>query len=325
MTRALVVAVVVLAGCKDRPHAGASPAHGHALAPPDAPPDPPDAAPPPVPQPPTRPHHHIDDAPAEACAVHDVRLIYVVDDASRLWSFDPSKLPDDPFHEVGTLDCPSSTTPFSMAIDRTGIAWVVYSDGDVYRASIIDATCAPEPVSGFTDDGVDILFGMGFVAERPGSATERLFIATDDDARELAWLDTAKRPAPWMEVGTIKGRQSSHPELTGTADARLYGYFPEHGAGFVQEIDRKTAALRGKRFSLGGDLTGTINAWAFAFWGGAFYMFTTIDANSTVRRIDRKTGKTAVVLEHLDQRIVGAGVSTCAPLMERPAEVERVP
>ena len=44
----------------------------------------------------------------------------------------------------------------------------------------------------------------------------------------------------------------------------------------------------------------------------------TIDDNSMVIAVDRKTGKHQVVREHLPYRIVGAGVSTCAPLLERP-------
>jgi hypothetical protein len=80
--------------------------------------------------------------------------------------------------------------------------------------------------------------------------------------------------------------------------------------------------VRGKRLDVG-DITGDIGAWAFAFWGGTFYVFATVGDNSTVRSVDRATGKHALVLQHLAQRIVGAGVSTCAPLMERPAEVEQ--
>src|SRR5689334_3482488 len=129
---AAIVALVALAACKgDRPRDPPGPSHGHANAPIDAAID---ARPAP---------RHINDGPSVACGVHDVELVYLVDSDRRLWSFDPRKLADDPFRQVGVLDCDSTTTPFSMAIDRTGIAWVLYNDGQVFRASIIDASCAP--------------------------------------------------------------------------------------------------------------------------------------------------------------------------------------
>ena len=55
------------------------------------------------------------------------------------------------------------------------------------------------------------------------------------------------------------------------------------------------------------------NAWAFAFWGGDFYMFTAPDvAGSIVQRFRPSTGAITHVADY-PERIVGAGVSTCAP------------
>jgi hypothetical protein len=69
-----------------------------------------------------------------------------------------------------------------------------------------------------------------------------------------------------------------------------------------------------------GGLGGTVSAWAFAQWGGKFYIFVTttdlLTSNSTVRVIDRQTGAyEGAVLENLPYIIVGAGVSTCAPVV----------
>jgi hypothetical protein len=44
-----------------------------------------------------------------------------------------------------------------------------------------------------------------------------------------------------------------------------------------------------------------------------FYIFVTNGSRSTVRAIDRKTGDYKVVMDNIPYRIVGAGVSTCAP------------
>lgn len=72
--------------------------------------------------------------------------------------------------------------------------------------------------------------------------------------------------------------------------------------------------------SIPGGLGGQVRAWAFAQWGGKFYIFVTTQnligtTNSTVRTIDRATGQSATILQNLPNIIVGAGVSTCAPVV----------
>src|SRR5688572_30145415 len=47
----------------------------------------------------------------ETCALRDAELIYTIDVDRRLRSFDPRKLPNDPFHVVGKLTCDSRSTP----------------------------------------------------------------------------------------------------------------------------------------------------------------------------------------------------------------------
>jgi hypothetical protein len=68
-------------------------------------------------------------------------------------------------------------------------------------------------------------------------------------------------------------------------------------------------------------LGGQVRAWAFAQWGGKFYIFVTTQQgilgtlNSTVRSIDRASGVSMTLMENLPNIIVGAGVSTCAPVV----------
>jgi hypothetical protein len=250
----------------------------------------------------------------DTCGANDVELIYVVDTDRTLFSFDPRKLPGDPFKQIGVLACDQRSTPFSMAVDRSGIAWVLYQTGVLYQVSILDGHClakASEP------EGAPRTFGMGFVTDGPKATTEQLFVASDGETSALATLDTLRFPARWKEVGTIERTRSRSPELTGTAEGKLYGYFPgDPGRGFVQEIDRR-GKLIGKRWNLPGN-QGRVNAWAFAFWGDVFYVFLTLENTNEVHAIHRKTGKHEQVKADSPHRIVGAGVSTCAPLLEKP-------
>ncbi|MBP6628372.1 MAG: hypothetical protein KA297_03015, partial [Kofleriaceae bacterium] len=86
----------------------------------------------------------------------------------------------------------------------------------------------------------------------------------------------------------------------------------------VQQIDKTSGAPVGAEQQIPGGLGGNVQAWAFAQWGGKFYIFVTttdgLTSNSTVRTIDRMTGQAQTVLQNLPYIIVGAGVSTCAPV-----------
>src|SRR4029079_9045391 len=101
------------------------------------------------------------------------------------------------------------------------VAWVLYNDGQLFRASIIDASCAPATETTGITDGT--LYGMGFVTDKAGGDTERLFVSPDDGAHALEWLDTAQRPATWQRAAVVTERHASNPELPGPAHAKPHG------------------------------------------------------------------------------------------------------
>lgn len=250
------------------------------------------------------------------CNDEAVKLIYVVDSGNHLLSFDPRLLPGDPFKLVGTLECELGGSPFSMSVDRNGIAWVLYEDGEMFRVDITDAKCEPSGYRPFSSGSRN--FGMGFATDTPGADTEKLYIAADDSSNALHAIDTAHDVIP-RPIGRIEAANNPNPELTGGSDARLYGFYPQSaGVAFVQEIDRNSGRALGPRWSLGNAPLGDVNAYAFARWAGRFYIFvTTFDDsgfnNSTVRMVDPATGQFETLRSNLPWRITGAGVSTCAP------------
>ena len=248
---------------------------------------------------------------SDTCAVKGIELIYVVDTDHNLLSFDPQKLPGDPFRMIGKLTCETVGQPFSMAVANDGVAWVLYNTGRIYRVSILDAHCSK---AGDPEDGPET-FGMGFATDGP--TTEKLYVAANDSTQVLAHLDTGQSPPTWKPIAKITADQKRNPELTGTADGKLFGYFPDDGTGgFVQQLDAATGKAVGKQMKLAAKV-GEIEAYAFAHWGGVFYIFATADHTNAVYAIHRKTGAYERVLEQIPYEIVGAGVSTCAPELER--------
>ena len=61
--------------------------------------------------------------------------------------------------------------------------------------------------------------------------------------------------------------------------------------------------------------SGAAQAWAWAFWGARYYIFLQgqLDTSTQVYRFDPATGATERLVPNTGRRIVGAGVSTCAP------------
>jgi hypothetical protein len=257
------------------------------------------------------------------CTVAGTDLIYVVDADYRLLSFNPRDGKYE-YKLIGELKCPAGTsigggqaTPFSMSVDRKGQAWVLYSSGEIFNVSTQNAACTRTTFkprqSGFE------VFGMGFVSDAAGSDKETLFIAGGkyDQLRsgDLGRIDTAALTL--QKIGALQINGQSSPELTGTGNGEAYGYFPGSSA-FVAQIDKSTA-MNLRTWNLdpisGG---GSPRAWAFAHWGGRFYIFITVVSGSErswVIELDPATGKNKVVTTNASYKIVGAGVSTCAPVI----------
>ena len=101
----------------------------------------------------------------------------------------------------------------------------------------------------------------------------------------------------------------------GTGDGRLFAFWPDPVAGGgsqLSELSKTTGQIVAQtNVPIGEDN----NAFAFAFWGGDFWFYTSEGPTpSRVTRLTPATGQVAVAMEDVGGfRIVGAGVSTCAP------------
>lgn len=240
------------------------------------------------------------------------KLVYVVDQNYTLSQFNP---PSKAFTPLGQLSCAASggATPFSMAVDRTSTAWVLYSNGELFK---VDTTATGLPCTKSAwqpNTGGNAVFGMGFSTETAGGSTDTLFIAGGTGptvpTSKLARLDlTTFAPAP---VGNVTG----WPELTGTGSAELWGFFPNTTGTKISRIDKTTGALP-VNYPLAG-LNGQASAWAFAFHGGSFWVFLqrSNETSTTVYQVDAANGLIVGSTPAPGRSIVGAGVSTCAPIL----------
>ncbi len=239
--------------------------------------------------------------PDDDCA-SGTDLIYVVSqDTGSLYSFYPPTLK---FTSIGKLACEATSTPFAMSVDRSGTAWVLYGDGNLFHVSTADASCTPTSFvpaqHGFS------VFGMGFSADSAGSSAESLFVCWTEG---LARIDpTSLTLTP---VGSVPGIDiSSGCDLTGTGGGALYSFITQPTQWVVAQLDKTTSAPMWQH-----PVTPPIpagGAWGTSFWGGDLYLYTG-ETTSSVWQYDPTTDVTKQLVADVGFLIVGAGESTCVP------------
>ncbi len=256
------------------------------------------------------------DAPADVeedvfvppeCSGPEVTYIYVVTGERELYAYKPQS---NSFELKGTLFCPSAASPFSMAVSREGIARVLYTDGNLFEVDILDAACSPTAYQPPDPDDDFFQFGMGYAADGDG---ESLFVADitfTDPSAGLARIDTDSYTLSY--IGPFTVNPGNAIELTPTGlDGPLYGYFlnsPPPGGTLVQ-IDTATAEIVEHTFV---DIGNGQSSLAVAWWGDDFYVFTGTGGTTAVTRYD-PVAQTVAQVTTLQNHVVGAGVSTCAP------------
>ena len=239
------------------------------------------------------------------------RWVYTVDRTGRFSRFDPSTLA---FTDIGTLLCPGeSQTPNSMAVDQNAVAWVNYQDGKLFKVDTSTGKCE---ATGFVPNQHNLLeFGMGFVFD-PSTGVDTLYVAGTSSTAQTTQSTLATIAVPSLVVTPIGLVTAGNAELTGTGDGQLWGFVPNTASSNRESTLVRIDPATGKTLesytypslvSSGGDVT-----WAVKFWGGSFWIF----FNDSIYQVSRDSPDTIhAALSNTGRYIVGAGVSTCAPLL----------
>jgi hypothetical protein len=235
--------------------------------------------------------------PDDVECAETTKQIYVLATDRALYRFYPDKLQ---FVRVGQVACPTVAGTFSMAIDRHGTAWVEYTDGRLFAVDTTNATCKPTP---FRAGQVGFeTFGMGYSLNGDSANGETLYVS----GVGLASLDTKT-----FDLKFLGSLTYGRTELTGL-DKELFAFSVESGviAGLnkgngATEVTYRTSAVNDRA------------AFAFAQWGGDFWVFTGND-HSIVTQYSPTEDKSTVVVQNTGMLIVGAGSSTCAPTTKAP-------
>jgi hypothetical protein len=240
----------------------------------------------------------------------ETQFVYTVTGDNLLYKFDPPTLE---FIQIGKLKCPNAGlgTPFSMSVDRKGVAWVVFTNGKIFWVDVKTAQCSE---TNYTPNQSGFLtFGMGFSANAANSIDESLYVTQSDLAASitgLAKIDTTTlKLSPIDGYDNLKGKRA---EMTGTGDGRLFGAF-EGEPYVVAEISKSDAKILSQAPQDAIKYPPNSSNFAFAHWGGDFWLFVGPGTSTDVFQYKPGDGTTSKV-KSVSFEIVGAGVSTCAPI-----------
>ena len=235
--------------------------------------------------------------PDDVECAETTKQIYVLATDKALYRFYPETMQ---FVRVGQVACPTGAGTFSMAIDRHGTAWVEYTDGRVFAVDTSNAKCTPTAFrpgqTGFET------FGMGYSLNGDSANGETLYVS----GAGLASLDTKT-----FDLTFLGSLTYGRTELTGR-DKQLFAF--SVGSGVIAGLNKTTGVTEVVyRTSAVNDRA----AFAFAQWGGDFWVFTGND-HSIVTQYSPADDKSAIVVQNTGMLIVGAGSSTCAPSTKPP-------
>jgi hypothetical protein len=262
----------------------------------------------------------------EPCACPDIEValddgIFVLSDASELYKFYPET---NKFEKLGSFQCGQATGTFSMAVDRLGFAWVMFSNplGKIWKLDVTNVANCTDPGYSPGQQGVNY-FGMAFVSNSQFDQCDKLYGNTFNGFGGFSegpnFGDFLTVDPDTLVLSKIGKTTFNGAEVTGTGDGRVFMFGGANPAKLV-EVEK----LTGKYLEVTplGNLELT-NAFAFSFFAGDFFMFT--EGNnpnfSKVTHFDYDDSDnngvqdlTTVVMQ-APIRIVGAGVSTCAPFI----------
>ena len=259
--------------------------------------------------------------PSGTECIEENKQIYVLATDKSLYRFYPDTLK---FVRIGEVGCPTTAGTFSMAVDRFGHAFVEYTDGRLFEVDTATATCYTTPFQ-YGQTGFET-FGMGFARDGlplPEAGDPDAADAADGEGGDDGGVDAADA-APVTETLYVSGAGLAsldtlsfqlkflgsltfgRTELT-ARDTELFSF--DVGSGVIANLDKTNGATLSSYRTTAVD---EMAAFAFAQWGGDFWVFTG-DDHSIVTQYSPSTNTSKVVVQNTGMLIVGAGSSTCAP------------
>lgn len=225
--------------------------------------------------------------------------MYLLDRNSHFFRFNPTSF-DVKF--VGKLNCSTTAYPYSMALQRNGVAWTLFTNGNLYTFNTTTALC--QITSYKSGQKGLILFGMKFITDK-SSNTERLYITSDSSnpPYRLATIDIMT-----LEISITGYYNNIHgrAELTSTYDGKLYGLF-EGIPYIIAEINQTNGEILSKTSLNSIQYTPDSSHFAFESYLLNFFLFVGDNTFTDIFTYD-VSSKIITKQKTISNGIVGTGI-----------------
>ena len=163
------------------------------------------------------PHRSIDNG---ECTAETKTNAYLLDNNNTIYQFNPVSLAVTP---IAPFNCSNNAILYSIAVQRTGIIWMLFDDGNISTYNIKTAQCRP---TGFaTNQSSFSLFSLAFLKSITDNS-ERLYVSKQNDpAGSLGVID--RNSLTLSNISAYNTNLSTYVDLAGTSDGRLFGTFAD--------------------------------------------------------------------------------------------------
>jgi hypothetical protein len=252
------------------------------------------------------------------------KLVYTLEENKRFSKFDPATGTFTPIGN-GYINCQTTTTnsaPYSMSLDRNAIAHVLFRNPfnaseppQLFRVDTSSGTCTP---TNWAEQLGIKLFVQAYSTDTMGGEDDRWYIAGGSSITSTTLTFAELDPTSF--VATPRGSLVGPADISGNADAELWTYVATSNPPRIDKVDKATGA---STMSIPlANLAGTPQTWAFARWGGDFWVFLKRGSDQATK-IYQFDGTSGTLKNTTDtnlvgpttRNVVGAAVSTCAPLI----------
>lgn len=225
------------------------------------------------------------------------KYIYLLDQDNNFLRFSPVTY-DVTF--IGTINCSTTAYPYSMALQSSGTAWTLFTDGNLYNFDIETAQC--QNTSYIPEQDESLLFGMHFAIDELTN-TEKLYISGQSvsEPNHLATIDMNT-----LEVSVIGYYRtlSARAELTASYDGKLFGLF-EGEPYIIAEINQTTGEILSKTTQNTIEYQSDSSYFAFASYLSNFLLFVGNSSSTDIFLYDTST-QTTTKQKTISNGIIGA-------------------
>ena len=212
--------------------------------------------------------------------------------------------------EIGTVNC-GLGPHLTMAIDSTGVMWIVDTLGRLYAVHLESPVCTR--VDFDERELYGTYGGSGLVMDRAGRehyyvVPTRSVGARPNFTSEIVDIDLERLQ---VRARLPVSRLWSRTELAGTRDGRLFAMVENSSSGFrdVLELDPTDGSVLEVLFTVDGPI---LDDFDLMYWGGSLYLFGSDGDRTTVLRHRLGEGER---VEHLATlpALVAADAPACVP------------